>query len=178
MVQKAGLLIEEPIRTAKLNAEFKFEIAKVPGGETINHCFQCGKCTASCPIRRFDKRYNPRVIIRATLLGMKDVVLSSPIIWMCATCYSCSERCPQGVRFTDIMRVIRNMAVAEGKVNPFYKKTAEAIIQFGRTFDSPDFINEMRCDLGLPPVTSLDRQEIAKIIGELKVNRSKESLNK
>ncbi|MGD0072441.1 MAG: 4Fe-4S dicluster domain-containing protein [Candidatus Bathyarchaeia archaeon] len=165
-------------KTIKLDPKFKYEVSEKPGGESVRHCFQCGKCEATCPIARFKEQYRPAQVIRAIMLGCREFALGSPTIWLCATCYSCSERCPQGVRFTDIMRVIRNMAVAEGKVNPFYKKTAEAIIQFGRTFDSPDFINEMRCDLGLPPVTSLDRQEIAKIIGELKVNRSKESLNK
>jgi heterodisulfide reductase subunit C len=76
------------------------------------------------------------------------------------------------------MRVLRNMAVEEGKINSFYKKVAEAIMQYGKIFDSPDFINEMRGDLGLPPVTSLDRTEIKKILDEVKALKSQENLNK
>jgi heterodisulfide reductase subunit C len=165
-------------KSMKLDSNFKYEVAGKSGGESVKHCFQCGKCEATCPIKRFKDQYRPAQVIRAIMLGCREFALDNPTIWLCATCYSCSERCPQGVRFTDIMRVIRNMAVAEGKINPFYKKTAEAIIQFGKTFDSPDFINEMRGDLGLPPVTSLNRQEIAKLLGEAKVSKSKESLNK
>jgi heterodisulfide reductase subunit C len=162
----------------KLDPNFKYEVSAKPGGETVRHCFQCGKCEATCPIERFRNQYRPAQVIRAIMLGFREFALDSPTIWLCATCYSCSERCPQGVHFTDIMRVLRNMAVAEGKINPFYKKVAEAILQYGKIFDSPDFINEMRGDLGLPPVTSLDRQEITKILDEVKALKSKQNLNK
>ncbi len=162
----------------KLDPSFKYEVSARSGGETVRQCFQCGKCEATCPIERFKNQYRPAQVIRAVMLGLREFALDSPTIWLCATCYSCSERCPQGVHFTDIMRVLRNMAVEHGKTNPYYKKVAEAIVQYGKTFDSPDFINEMRGDLGLPPVTSLDRQEIAKIIDEVKAMKSKENQNK
>lgn len=162
----------------KVDPKFKYEVSAKPGGESLRHCFQCGRCEATCPIERFNHQYRPAQIIRAVMLGLREFALNNSTIWLCATCYSCSERCPQGVHFTDIMRVLRNMAVAEGKAHPVYKKTAEAIKQYGKTFDSPDFINEMREDLGLPLVTSLNRQEITKILDEVKARKLKENLNK
>ena len=49
---------------------------------------------------------------------MREEVLSSPLIWMCLVCYRCYVRCPQKVNFTDIMRVLRYLAVKEKRVTP------------------------------------------------------------
>lgn len=48
------------------------------------------------------------------LLGMRKEVLSSPEIWMCNQCHTCVAHCPQNVRFADVLRVLRQMAVEEG----------------------------------------------------------------
>jgi len=156
--------VQEPLKTTQLDAKFKFEVAQIPGGETIKYCFQCGKCTATCPIRRFDEKYKPRLIVMATLLGLREVVLSSDVIWLCAACYSCTERCPQGVRLTDVMRAIRNLAIKEGYVHPFFRMQASSIVNFGRIFEEEGFINELRSDLDLPPLSSVNREEVSKIL--------------
>ena len=81
------------IHVADLDPNFKYEVAREPGGENIRYCFACGTCTASCPVRAVDEKYNPRKIIRMVLLGMKEEVLKSDFIWLCSTCYTCHERC-------------------------------------------------------------------------------------
>jgi len=159
----------EPIRTTQLDPKFKFEVAQMPGGESIRYCFQCEKCTATCPVRRFDDTYRPTQIIKATLLGLKEMVLSSDVIWLCVVCYSCTERCPQGVRLTDVMRAIRNLAVKEGYIHPFYKIQASSIINFGRIFKEEEFINEVRSDLGLPLLSPVNLIEVSKILQHTKV---------
>jgi heterodisulfide reductase subunit C len=159
------------LKTTKIDPNFKFEVAKMPGGESIKYCFQCGKCTATCPIRRFDKEYTPRLIIRATLLGLKDIVLSSDVIWLCATCYSCTERCPQGVKLTNIIRAIRNLAIEKGYIHPFFKLQANAIASYGKIYEDEEFINELRNDLGLPPVTPVKRDEVHTILQHTKVKK-------
>ena len=93
---------------------FKFDIAQRPGAQHFKRCFSCGTCTASCPVSDIDEAFNPRLIIRKALLGMREELLSSKEIWYCAQCYTCYSRCPQDVRFTDILSVLRDMAVAEG----------------------------------------------------------------
>ena len=149
---------------SKIDPKFKYEVARVAGGENIRYCFQCGKCEATCPIRRFEDSYKPAQIIRATLLGLKDMVLDSDVIWLCATCYSCTERCPQGVRLTDVMRAIRNLAIQKGHVHPFFKQQAGVITRAGRIFEDEEFINQMRGELGLPPLTPVNRDDLAKIL--------------
>ena len=89
-------------------------VASRPGGERVKNCYLCGTCTAGCPVSFIDGSYNPRRIIRMVLLGMREEVLSSPEIWQCSQCHVCVAHCPQDVRFADVMRVLRQLAVEEG----------------------------------------------------------------
>lgn len=141
---------------------FKYDVAAEPGGENIKLCFACGICTASCPIREVDDRYNPRRIIRMVLLGMRDRVLKSDFIWLCSSCYACTERCPQGVRFTDVMTAIKNLAVKEGYIHPSYLMQVDIIRKAGRLYEIDNFDNNKRTALGLPVVAKA-RMFTAKI---------------
>ena len=116
-----------------LDPGFKHEVANQPGGENIRRCFTCGTCTAGCPVRGVDEKFNPRKIIRMVLLGMKEKVLSSEIIWLCHMCYTCSFHCPQDVQFVNVMGVLREMAVKERYVSPSFLKGVEAIEKFSQT---------------------------------------------
>lgn len=124
--EKSG---EEEVVVSRLDLRFRDEIASHPGGENIRRCFACGTCAAGCPVTDVDSEYNCRRIIRQILFGMREEVLSSPLIWMCLVCYRCYVRCPQQVNFTDIMRVLRYLAVKE---NRFSAETFERINQLDR----------------------------------------------
>jgi heterodisulfide reductase subunit C len=63
-----------------MDSTFVDEISGEPGGEHLRHCFACGTCTASCPVREVTERYNPRRIIHMALLGLREAVLSSDFI--------------------------------------------------------------------------------------------------
>jgi len=104
----------ETIEVSKLDPNFKYEIASQPGAEKFKRCYSCGTCTAACPAAGVDEEFNPRRIIRMALLGMRKEVLSSPVLWLCVQCTACGFRCPQNVKFVDIMNVIRSMAIKEG----------------------------------------------------------------
>lgn len=140
----------EPIKIDKEALNFREEVLNTPGGEHLLKCFACGTCTASCPVREVDDSYNPRRIIRMTLLGMRDEVLRSEFIWHCSTCYTCSERCPQGVHLTSIMRALKNIAVREGIIPESYKMQAKSIRSMGKIYEIEDFDNKKRARLGLP----------------------------
>lgn len=96
------------------DSEFIDKVASMPGGERAANCYLCGTCTAGCPVAGVEKDYNPRRIMRKVLLGMKEDVLGSSAIWQCSQCHVCVAHCPQDVRFADIIRVLRQMAVDEG----------------------------------------------------------------
>ena len=93
---------------------FADQVRTTPGGEKLTLCFSCGTCTATCPIQWIEEKYNPRRIIKMVMLGMKEEVLSDPVIWLCSACDICYRRCPQGIRISDLMKAIRDIAIQEG----------------------------------------------------------------
>jgi len=146
-----------------LDPHFKYEIMKEKGGEKIVNCFACNTCTLSCPVRAVDDEYNPRSIIRLSLLGAKDEVLSSSFIWLCSSCYLCYERCPQDVRITDLMDAIKNIATQAGFVPETFKGQIDLLTKHGRLYEVGDFENKKRAKLGLPEIKE-EAHEIEKII--------------
>jgi len=123
----------EPIQVTTLDPTFKHDVAKQPGGEGLTACFACGACTGGCPVSEVDPAYDPRKIIRMVLLGMREKVLSSDMIWLCAMCYTCSFHCPQDVKFASVMGVLRKMALKEGYVKPSFVKSIEHIERLSQT---------------------------------------------
>ncbi|MCD4818755.1 MAG: 4Fe-4S dicluster domain-containing protein [Candidatus Cloacimonetes bacterium] len=128
----------EKIILSKLDANFKNEIASQPGAEHFQRCFTCGTCTASCPVAEVHSDYDPRKIIRMVIYGMKEEVLSSDILWMCSRCYTCYALCPQGVKFTDVISVLRDKAIKEG----YAPKE-----RYNEARELDKFIQDLRCDL-------------------------------
>jgi len=154
------------IDSRTLDPNFKFLIAREPGGVNIKKCFSCGTCTAGCPVREVTDRYNPRKIIRMALLGMKKEVLSSQFIWLCSSCYTCFERCPQDVRIPELMNAIKNIAVREGYIPPAMKIQLDLLSSFGRLLEITDFENEKRKESNLPPVQG-KTEDIKKILKKI-----------
>jgi heterodisulfide reductase subunit C len=149
-----------------LDPNFKSLIAAEPGGENIKKCFSCGTCTAGCPVREVTDRYNPRKIIRMALLGMKKEVLSSQFIWLCSSCYTCFERCPQDVKIPELMNAMKNIAVREGYLPSAMKTQIDLLSSFGRLLEITDFENEKRKESNLPPVQG-KTEDIKKILKKI-----------
>ena len=135
----------EKIEAKNLDSRFKYDVANHPGGDNIELCFACGTCTAGCPVSAVDDEYNPRKIIRQVLLGMRKEVLSSPVIWRCVQCYSCSAKCPQNVKFRDVMRALREMAVAEGYADAELLVQVEQLDEFSQKLRR-DMVNVLVAD--------------------------------
>lgn len=161
------------IHSKDLDPRFKLLIAKEPGGENIKKCFSCGTCTAGCPVREITDRYNPRKIIRMALLGMKKEVLSSQFIWLCSSCYTCYERCPQDVRIPELMNAIKNIAAREGYLPSAMKIQIDLLSSFGRLLEITEFENEKRKEFGLPLIQGRT-EEVKKILKELGLQHEEE----
>jgi heterodisulfide reductase subunit C len=104
LTQPRELLVNE------LDTEFKNRLAEKYGDTGFMHCLSCGSCSASCPVRRLEEKYNPRRIIRMAILGMKDEVYRSEFVWMCSYHTTCLNRCPQTVNIGEVSDAVSRLA--------------------------------------------------------------------
>ena len=95
----------------RVNLDLLMEIKKY-GAADISACFNCGNCTAVCPLTEDDETF-PRRIIRYTQLGMEDRLLGSKELWMCYNCGECSETCPRQAEPGEFMAAARRYAIAK-----------------------------------------------------------------
>jgi heterodisulfide reductase subunit C len=79
----------------------------------FDDCYQCGKCTAGCPMAHAMDLV-PRLLIRNLQLGFIEKALNAKTPWICANCMVCSARCPQGVDIAAIMLAVRRTAKKQG----------------------------------------------------------------
>jgi heterodisulfide reductase subunit C/nitrate reductase gamma subunit len=85
-------------------------------GSTFNNCFTCKTCSNACPVVVNFQYPNeslglmPHQIMYSLKFGIQDNVLGSGMVWDCLGCYNCQENCPQGVRVTDILFELKNIA--------------------------------------------------------------------
>lgn len=98
-------------------------------GAALKKCFQCGTCSASCPISPETDPF-PRKEMAWAAWGLRDRLLNDPDIWLCHQCNDCSKRCPRGVRPGDVLAAVRQLSVEHFAVPGF----------LGRWVNRPRFI--------------------------------------
>lgn len=101
-------------------------------GVNLNHCYQCGKCSAGCPVAEDMDMTSSRAL---RLLQLGDPVLDRKVmesegIWLCLTCETCSTRCPQEVEVAKVMDHVRGEALRAGLAHP----RSRDILAFHRAF--------------------------------------------
>jgi heterodisulfide reductase subunit C len=90
---------------------------KVRSGVDLAQCYQCGECTAGCPITP-EMDAGPTRTLRFIQLGMEDEVFALNTPWLCASCETCTTRCPNDIDIALVMDVVRQMARIKGKKIP------------------------------------------------------------
>ncbi len=121
---------------------FLEEVLGMQGGENVLDCIQCGVCAGSCPVG-WAMDFYPLQINKLIHLGMKDVVLSSSTIWLCASCYTCATRCPRGIDIPTLMSSLKNLAIRESypakiSVKPKFHKSFTEVIKIRGRIHEPD----------------------------------------
>jgi heterodisulfide reductase subunit C len=154
---------EMVVKTTDMDPKFKYEVSKISGAEKVMLCFQCGTCTADCPIARFDDFYRPRKLVRMVQLGLKDRLLSDDVIWLCSTCFTCIDHCPQDVGIASIVRALRNLSVKEGDMPDVFKELAANIRETGYAYMIPGLRLKKREEQRLPSLPKANLESVAKL---------------
>jgi heterodisulfide reductase subunit C len=128
----------ETISIESINRGF-IQAVEHESGQHIAHCYQCGNCTAGCPLN-FVYDIPVHQIMRLVQLGQKGKVLHSHAIWLCATCETCTTRCPREIDVARVMDVLRIMARREGTVSEegvraFYDSFLDSVKSHGRLYE-------------------------------------------
>lgn len=78
----------------------------------VSYCLECGKCSAVCPITRWDRGgyASPRLLVEKAIEGRIEEVLNDRLFWSCLTCMRCSELCSSDVYFSEFLREVRAFA--------------------------------------------------------------------
>ena len=155
---------KKSVKASEIQSDFKYKISKMHGGEKLMRCFQCGTCTSDCPIARFSDTYRPRQIIRMAQLGLKDRVLDSDTLWLCAACFTCTDRCPQDVEVASVIRVLRNLAAEEGHIPQVFKDQCASILESGYAYKISELRLKKRESSGLPPLPKGNPDSLCKTL--------------
>jgi len=138
------------------NPEFTKNV-KAISRTNAHMCYQCGTCTGSCPSAPRSS-YRIRKFMRRAVLGLENEALTDPDLWLCTTCYSCSDRCPRDILPTDVIMAMRNLAFKRDIVPVNFLKTVTAIYASGHGVPNNDVNRAAREKIGLsrdPPTTHM-----------------------
>jgi len=134
-----AIIASEPTHITSENSEFTDAVKRV-GGIDVNWCFQCGECASGCPVSHA-MDYTPTQLMHAIQLGLSELVLNSRTMWLCASCLTCTTRCPQDVDIAEVLDSVKIIAQKRGikpqipVVPKFSKHFLRNIRWFGRTYE-------------------------------------------
>ena len=136
----AETLTPFPKAEADLRAAFWEQVASFPDGDQIKNCIQCGTCTGTCPVS-YTMDITPRQTIALFRAGHLEDILQSRTIWICASCYACTVRCPQGIKVTDTMYALKRLAMnrriypPKFPVHTLSKAFMANVYKYGRNYE-------------------------------------------
>lgn len=97
-------------------------------------CYQCGVCTAICPLSATGKSPSVRKLMRSAQAGL---VASSAEAWLCTTCKLCEFTCPRGVPIVDVLHALRTIGFSERKAPPRLDEVLWKIYENGNPWGEP-----------------------------------------
>lgn len=90
------------------------KLAEEISGENFMACYQCGRCSAGCPMVS-EMDLLPNEVLRYAQLGLGEAILDSKTIWVCSSCFTCSVRCPKGIDIARVMEAFRQIKLRKNQ---------------------------------------------------------------
>ncbi len=138
--RRGGRVLQEfdITQQASESLPIKDEVERL-SNQQVKMCYQCGKCSAGCPVA-FAMDNTPRKVIRLLQIGAGKEALESKSVWLCATCETCYARCPRGVDIPRIMEAVRKVAkkrgiIPERNINIFNDAFLKFVESTGKSFE-------------------------------------------
>jgi heterodisulfide reductase subunit C len=104
-----------------------------------------------------------------TQLGLKEKVLENASLWLCASCFTCTDRCPKGLEVASIIRVLKNLATEKGIIPDVYKEILSNILETGYAYKIRPFRIKKRQNVGLPSLPKGNSDSIKKTVRGTKI---------
>jgi heterodisulfide reductase subunit C2 len=128
-----------PVSGGDRDATLAETLYRLTGLESAR-CYQCGKCSAGCPMAA-ETSLRPHDVMRLVNLDRSDRLLADASIWLCLTCETCTARCPNGCDPARTMDALRELALARTPTSvprplmAFHTAFLEQIQATGRMFE-------------------------------------------
>jgi heterodisulfide reductase subunit C len=169
------MTITDLMTTKKPDSKLRLKVLEKVGEHKPYNCFQCIRCTSGCPSMKM-LEIKPHEIVNLVKLGFVEDVVDSSIIWACAMCLKCKERCPQEVAPVDLILALRNLAVEmEAKVPEGHLRNVSMILETGFIMTPREAITRKlekfsRDKLGLPKLPKLNENFKATFLKALETS--------
>ncbi len=132
--------------------------------ELLYECYECARCTGSCPAALAVEGFNPRNYLLTCLRLGLDAVVSDEKLWCCTTCHVCEDRCPQMLDVTDLLMSLMNEAARRGYIPEKVRAGSQMVLHTGRVVLVSKRATEMREKLGLGPLPEIPVEEVEGIL--------------
>jgi heterodisulfide reductase subunit C2 len=112
----------------------------VQNGIRVASCYQCLRCSNSCPVSTF-MDIKPHQVVRLVQLGQQEKLLQCSSIWVCLSCEMCTTYCPNEIDVAGLMNHLKNLVVAgrrlpaEPDIFTFHEVFLSALHKNGRIND-------------------------------------------
>jgi heterodisulfide reductase subunit C len=157
--------MEGETKKGGINFELRKEIINVD--KNIVKCFQCGTCVSSCvaSVILSPEKYSPRQTFLKALYG-NELAFKDKNLWMCGNCYHCYERCPKGVRPTEVLGKLKEISFSRGHAPQPVIDRVNNILATGRALSIAGS-DLARGRVGLPKLEEFKFVSEIKKLGEL-----------
>lgn len=86
-------------------------------GTDVKRCYACYGCSNVCPVCFEQQVFSPLSVFRLANLGVPELALTIPSLWLCVQCQSCTRACCEGVKGHLVVKRLQDLAVEKGIVS-------------------------------------------------------------